>query len=141
MKIVAIDVSPAMRSVCVVLEFASTAVVPIVSPPVPTPAEACKQSDSEAQSKTDSWAVEKESGVRIPTGENTYRRPIHQPGIVLRHVNHVRLCRLNDDRFSLSAYLLLGRGVQVPSLLGPLSHGLDRLGQFLRLVDMGVAQF
>jgi hypothetical protein len=31
--------------------------------------------------------------------------------------------------------------LQVPGLLSALPHGLDRLGQFLLLVEMRVAQF
>jgi hypothetical protein len=41
-KAVAIDDGPAMRNVRIVIEFDSSAVVPIVSPAVPTPAEAGK---------------------------------------------------------------------------------------------------
>lgn len=41
-KAVAIDDGPAMRDVRIVIEFDSPAVVPIVSPAVPTPAEAGK---------------------------------------------------------------------------------------------------
>jgi hypothetical protein len=42
MKTIAIDDGPAMRNVCVVVVFDSAAVAPIVSPTVPTPAEARK---------------------------------------------------------------------------------------------------
>src|SRR5437879_2842114 len=141
MKTVAIDDGPAMRDVGVVVVDDSPVVMPIISPVVPTPAEAAKESDPKAQSKSDSWAVQEKSWIRIPTGENGEGVPIHQPGIVLRYVNHVGRCGLNDDRFSLSTYLLLGRRVQVAGLLSPLSHGLNRLGQFLLLVDIHVAQF
>jgi hypothetical protein len=41
-KAVAIDDGPATRNVRIVIEFDSSAVVPIVSPAVPTPAEASK---------------------------------------------------------------------------------------------------
>jgi hypothetical protein len=41
-RTIAVDDGPAMRNVRVVVEFDSPAVVPIVSPTVPTPAEAGK---------------------------------------------------------------------------------------------------
>ena len=86
---------------------------------------------TEAQAKTDSGTVEEKPGVRIPTGKNGQRRAIHQPWIVFRNVNHVRSRQFDDDRLSLSTYFLLGRRLQIPGLLSPLSHGLDRLGQLL----------
>ena len=57
MKIIAIDDSPAMRDVRVVVVDDSPVVVPIVSPVVPTPAEAAKQPNAESQSETDSRAI------------------------------------------------------------------------------------
>jgi hypothetical protein len=48
---------------------------------------------------------------------------------------------LNNNRLSLSADGLLARGIQVPGLLSPLSHGLNRLRYLLLLVDIGVAKF
>ena len=141
MKTIVVDDGSAMRDVRVVVENGSPAVMPIESPMLKTPAEAAEESDSESQSKSDSWTAQKESWIRIPTREYSQRGPIHQPRVVLRYVNHVGGCRFDDDRFPLSTYLLLGRGVQVSGLLSPLSHGLNRLCHVLLLVDVDVAQF
>ena len=141
MKTIAVDDRPAVRDVRVVVVDDSAVVVPIVSPVVPTPAEAGKHSNSEAQSKSDSRAVQEKPRVRIPAGEDSEWIAICEPGIVLRYVNHVGSYRLNNDRFSLCTYFLLRRGVQVAGLLSPLSHGLNRLGQFLLLVNIDVTQF
>src|SRR5579862_7335834 len=130
-----------MRDVRIVIEFDSSVVVPIVSPVVPAPTVAGEKADSEAQSKTDSWTFEEKPGVRIPSGKDGQRRAVHQPRIIFRHIDYVRSRRLNDDRLSLGTYFLLGRSLQIPGLLRPLSHGLDRLGQFLLLVEVRIAEF
>src|SRR6266853_1075125 len=140
-KVIAIDDSPAVRDVGIVVVDDSPFVVPIVVPMVPTPAEAAEESDPESQSKTDPRAIPKESRIRIPAREDRQGIPVHEPGIVLRDINHVARRGLDNDRVSLGAYLLLVRRLQVPSLLSPLSHGLKRLRQILVLVDMGVPQF
>ena len=59
----------------------------------------------------------------------------------MRHVDHLGSCRLNHNRLSLSADGLLARGLQVPGLLSPLAHALNRLRHVLLLVDIGVAEF
>src|SRR6267154_3489578 len=138
-KVVAIDDGPAIRNVGVVVVDNPTFVVPIVSPMVPAPAEAAKVADSKAQPKTYPWTIQEKSRIRIPTGEDRQRRAVDQPGIVLRHVNQVCLGRLNHDGFPLVTYLFLGRSIQVPSLFGALTHGLNGLRQLLRLVNMDVA--
>src|ERR1700681_3178498 len=94
MNAIAIDDSSAVRNVCVVVVDDAPVVVPIESPIVPTPAESAKKSNPEAQPKTDSRAVQEKSRIRIPAWEDSHRRPIHQPRIVLRYVNHVGRFRL-----------------------------------------------
>src|SRR5437667_9805111 len=89
MKIIAIDDRPAIRDESVVVENGSPAVMPIESPMVKTPAETAEESDPESQPKTDPRAVQEEPRIRVPTREDRQRNPIHQPGIVLRHVNYV----------------------------------------------------
>src|SRR5258706_9443128 len=100
-----------MRDISVVVVDDSASVVPIKSPTMPAPSEAAKESNAESQSKPDSRAIQVQSRIRVPTGKKRHRGSIHQPGIVLRHVNHVRSCRLNHDRLPFVAYVLLGRGV------------------------------
>jgi len=139
-KTTTIDDAPAMRDVRVVVVDAPAA-APIVSPTIPSPAKPSEESNTETQSPIDSRTIPKKSRIRIPTGENSQRIAIHEPGIVLRYVHHVGRCRLNDDRFVVIAYGLLGGSLQVPGPLRPLPHGLNRLIQGLLLVDRGVAEF
>ena len=67
---IAVDDCPAMRDIRVVVILYSPAVVPIESPIVPTPAEAAKEADPEAQSKTDAGTIPKKSWIRIPARED-----------------------------------------------------------------------
>ena len=69
-KVISIDDSPAVRNVGVVVVNDSDVVVPIVIPMVPTPAEAAKESDPETESKTDPGAIQEESRIGIPAGED-----------------------------------------------------------------------
>src|SRR5580692_4942434 len=139
-KTTTIDDTPAMRDVRPVVVDAPAA-APIVSPTIPSPAKFVEESNTETQTPIDSRTIPKKSRIRIPIGKNSQRIAIHQPGIVLRHVHHVGRCRLNDDRFVVIAYGLLGGSLQVPGPLRPLTHGLNRLIQGLLLVDRGVAEF
>src|ERR1700683_3230204 len=139
-KTATIDDAPAMRDVRVVVVDAPAA-APIVSPTIPSPAKPSEESNTETQSPIDSRTIPKKSRIRIPAGENSQRIAVHEPGIVLRHVYYVGRCRLNDDRFVVIAYGLLGGSLQVPGPPRPLTHGLNHLIQGLPLVDRGVAEF
>lgn len=77
LKTISIDDGPAMRDVGVVIVDDSAVVVPIVSPVVPTPTEAGKQSNSKSQSKSQPWAVQEKSRIGIPTWEDRQRSSIH----------------------------------------------------------------
>ena len=70
-KVIAIDDSPAVRDVGIVVVDDSPFVVPIVVPMVPTPAEAAKESNPETESKADTGTIQKQSRIRIPTGEDS----------------------------------------------------------------------
>ena len=102
---IAIDDGPAVRDVRIVVVDDSAAAAPIKSPIVPTPAEAAIESNTEAQSKTNSRAVQKKPRIRIPSGEDSQWSPVDQPGIILWDVNRVCSCRFNDDRLSASCLL------------------------------------
>src|SRR5438270_5344172 len=140
MNAVAVHDGAAVRYVGVVVVDDPPAVVPIESPVVPTPAEAAEGPDAKAEPETDSRAIQVESGIGIPTGEHRQGSPVSHPRIILRHIDNVSLRRFDDDRSPLRFYLLLRRGVQISSLLGAVAHGLNRLTQFLLLVDIRVAQ-
>src|SRR6266850_4821817 len=95
-EIVAIDERVAMRDVgIVVVDHAP--VVPVVSPVVPTPAKSAEVADAKAVAEIDTRLAEVESRERIPTRIDPYRSSVHDPRIVLRHVNHFGVHRLNDD--------------------------------------------
>src|SRR5258707_8775502 len=74
---IAIHDRPAVRDVTVVVVVNSAAVAPVVPPVVPTPAEASKKSNPKAQPKSDSWAIQEKSRIRIPTGKDGQRIPVH----------------------------------------------------------------
>src|SRR6266850_2749293 len=141
MKTISIDDGRTMRDVRVVVVDDPPAVVPIVPPSVPTPAEMAKWCDPKRESKTDSWSSPEKPRVRIPTREHRQRSPIYNPGIILRDVNHVGRCGLNDNRLSLSAHCLLRGRLQVPRLLSSLAHHLNRLAHLLLLVHVRIPKF
>ena len=70
MKTISIDDGRTMRDVRVVVVDDPAAVMPIVSPSVPTPSETAKWSDPKRQSKTDSRTSQEKPRVRIPTREH-----------------------------------------------------------------------
>src|SRR3984893_4641316 len=82
-------------------------VIPVGPPVVPPPSVATEVPESKAYAKCNSRAVKVESRVGIPDRPDCYRRPVDQPGIVLRHVDNIRVCRLNSDRLAVSDYRLL----------------------------------
>jgi hypothetical protein len=83
-------------------------------------------------------SIRRDNAVRRPRIPRKSHRPTESTrafmspktaaGPVLRHLDHVSLRRPNHD--------LLGCGIQVPSLLGPLPHRLNRLAQVLLLVRL-----
>src|ERR1700730_4612819 len=86
-------------------------VIPVGPPVVPPPSVATEVPESKAYAKCNSRAVKVESRVGIPAPTDGYRRPIDQPGIVLRHVHNLRVCWLNSDRLALSGDRLLTRAL------------------------------
>lgn len=70
-KAIAVDDTRATRDKRVVVVDDSPAATPIESPTVPSPAEAGKQTDPEAQSKSDSRPIQEEPRIRIPGGKDS----------------------------------------------------------------------
>jgi hypothetical protein len=116
-KVISIDDGRAVRDVRVVVVDDSSLVVPIVSPMVPTPGEPAEGRHCEPKFKTDSRTGQKESRIRIPTREHRHGTAIHRPWIILRDVNDLTRCGLDDNRLSLSGHFLLWVCVQVSRLL------------------------
>src|SRR6267154_4598925 len=100
--------------------------VPIRSPAVPPPAEATEETDTYSQAEPDPRPIEEEARNPNPTRIERERITVDDPRIVLRHIHDLRICRFNDDRISLGRHGFLRRALQVPGLLRPLAHHLNR---------------
>jgi hypothetical protein len=82
-------------------------VMPVRSPVVPSPTESAKIANSKAQPKRNSRAAKVQSGIRIPTWPNPDRLSIRKPGIILRHVNNLRVGGFDDNGLPLIAHVFL----------------------------------
>src|SRR5882724_9458398 len=136
---VVIGEDSAVGDVGVVVENDSV-VMPVVSPVVPAPAIAAKEADAKAQAKRNSRSGKVQPWIPIPAWPDPDRLSIHKPRIIFRHVNDLRIGRLDHDRLSLLAHTLLGCAVQVPRLLRPLTHDLNSIHYGLLLVDVGITE-
>src|SRR5258708_4935873 len=96
----------AMRDVGVMVEECST-VMPVVPPVAPAPPISPEEAETKSNTKGKADAAPKDPGHRIPARIGNDRRPVHEPGIVRRHVDHLRVGRFDDDRVALRRYLLL----------------------------------
>src|SRR5712675_582522 len=138
-EVVAIYDCAAVGDVSVMVEHRA-AIVPVISPVIPTPAKSSEEADSKSSAEVESWAGIKDSGHGIPTRVGQNGVSVHDPWIVSGHVNNVRIRRLNDDRASLSRYLLLVVAVQLSGLLSLLAHRLDGVRHSLRIVGVCFAE-
>src|SRR6266849_10314823 len=75
-----------------------TVAMPIISPVVPAPAKAAEEADSKAEAKRNSRSGKIQSWIPIPAWPDPDRLSIHKPGIIFRHVNNLRISRLDHDR-------------------------------------------
>src|SRR6266849_10621677 len=71
-------------------------VMPVRSPLVPATAQPAKIADSKAQPKPNSRALKEQSRIPIPTWPNPDGLSIRKPGIILRHVNNLRVGGFDD---------------------------------------------
>ena len=138
-KVVAIDDRSAVRDIVVVVVEHPVA-MPVPSPVVPAPSKSTEEADSKSNTEEKSRAVIKDSGHRIPTRVGKDRISIHEPGIIGRDVDHVRVRRLDDNCVSLTRYIFLFVAVQMTSIPSLLPHRLNGIHHILRLIGICVAK-
>ncbi len=109
-EVVAIGEDSAVGNVAVVV-VNDIAVVPVKSPVMPSPTKAAKQSRLEAKAKNHTWSRKVEPGVRIPARPGHERRSIHEPRIIFRHVNNLRVGWLDHNCLSLVGYFFQRRAL------------------------------
>ena len=107
---------------------------------MPAPPKSSKKPDPESEAESDPYSGQKESRLRIPSGIRNDRITVHQPWIVLRHVDYIGIGRLDDDGVALIFYLLLFIAIQVTVLVSLLPQRLDGVGHILLLIGICVAK-
>src|SRR5258708_34001934 len=105
-EIVTIDEDSAVGDVRVVVENDSV-VVPVGSPVFPAPAKSSKEANPKAKTKCNSRAANVEAWVRIPARPDPDGPALNQPGVILRHVNNLRIGWFDHDGLPLLAHLFL----------------------------------
>src|SRR5712692_4673016 len=138
-EVVAIDDRSAVGDIGVVVVNHRSA-MPVVFPVIPAPPKSSEESDSKSNTEGDCRASKKDSRHRNPARVGDGRCPVHEPRIIGRHVDHIRVGRLDDDRVALSRYLLLFVAIQLASLPSLLTHRLDGIRHILLLVCICVAK-
>src|SRR5713226_4447911 len=138
-KVVAIDDGSAVGDVRVVVVDHPVA-MPVASPVMPAPPESSEEADPEADSKSNSRSSQEDPRHGIPAWIGDDWLAIHEPGIIGRHINDLRVGRFDDDCIALRCYLLLFIAVQVAGLVSLLTHRLDSVGHILLLVGVGVTK-
>src|SRR5580692_6613663 len=138
-KVVAINNRSTMRDVGVVVVDHSVA-VPVPSPVIPAPPKSPEESNSESRAEVKSRTAIKDSGHRIPTWVGDDGIAVDEPGIIRRDIDHIRIGRLDDNRFAFGRYLLLVAAIQMAGLLSLLAHHLDGTHHVLLLVGICVSK-
>ncbi len=138
-EVVAIDDRSAVGDVGVVVVDYPVA-MPIASPVMPAPPETSEEADPEADSKSNPRSGQEDPRHGIPAWVCDDRLAIHKPGIIGRHVDHLRIGRFDDDCAALSRYLFLLIAIQVAGLVSLLTHRLDGIGDILLLVGVCIAK-
>src|ERR1700737_2197139 len=103
---VVIGEDSAVGDVGVIVEHDSVA-TPIVSPVVPPPAIAAKEADAKAQAIRNSRPSKVQPWIPIPAWPDSDWLSIHEPGVIFRDVNNLRIGRLHPARLSLLGHGLL----------------------------------
>src|ERR1700693_489503 len=106
-KVAAIGENSAMGYITMMVEHHSMTTMPVVPPVSPAPAESAKKADSKAEPKRDSRAANVQSRIRIPSWPDSNGRSIHEPRVIFRHVNDIRIGRLDHNGLTLLAHLFL----------------------------------
>src|SRR5437016_4174507 len=138
-EVVAIDDRSAVGDVGVVVVNHPMA-MPVASPVMPSPSESSEEADPEANSKPNPWSRQEDPWHGIPAWVCHDRLAIHEPRIIGRHVDDLRVGRFDDDRVALRCYLFLFVAIQAPSLVSLLTHHLDGIRHILLLIGVCVAQ-
>ena len=138
-KVVAIDDGSAVGDVGVVVVNHPMA-VPIASPVMPAPTIPSEETDAEPDSKSDPHSSQENPRHGIPAWIGKDRVAIHEPGIIGRHVDDLRIGRFDDDCVALRCYLLLFIAIQVAGLVSLLTHHLDGIRHLLLLISVCVAK-
>src|ERR1700731_3718605 len=103
----AIGENSAMGYITMMVEHHSMTTMPVVSPVSPAPAKSAKEADSKAEPKCNSRYPNVESRIRIPSWPDSNGRSIHEPRVIFRHVNDIRIGRFDHDGLTLLAHLFL----------------------------------
>src|SRR6266849_652282 len=82
-------------------------VMPVRSPVVPSPTKPAEITNSKAQPKRNSRAAKVQSWIRIPTWPNPDGLSVHEPRVILRNVNNLRVGRFDHNGLSLRRHVLL----------------------------------
>src|ERR1700687_2085624 len=138
-EVVAIDDGPAVGDVGVVVVDHPMA-MPVGSPVTPAPPKSSEEPDPEADSKSNPHSGEEDPWYGIPTWICNDWLAIHEPGIIGRHVDHLRVGRFDDDRVALSGDLLLFIAIQVAGLVSLLTQRLNGIRDILLLIGVGIAK-
>src|SRR5216683_731217 len=138
-EIVAVDDRPAVRDVRVVVVDHPMA-VPIASPVMPAPPISSEKADPKADSKSNPGSGQEDSRHGIPAWICDDGLAVHEPGIIGRYINDLRIGRFDDDCVPLSRYLLLFIAIEVAGRVSLLTHRLDSIRHILLLVGICVAK-
>src|SRR5882757_2466032 len=118
----------------------SVVVVPVVTPVAPAPPEPAEEADTEACAEEEVRSAIPNSRIGIPARPGDERQAVHEPWIIGGYIDDIGSRGLNDDRGTLSGYILLRRGAQVAGLFRFLAHHLDGVRHVLLLVVIRIAQ-
>src|ERR1700756_4087896 len=136
----AIGEHSAVRYPGAMIEHDSTTAMPTEAPVSPSPAKPAKEANSKAQAKRDSGYPEVKSRIAVPPRPDADGGTIHEPRIVFRHINNLRIGGFDHDLLVLRGYVFLRVALQVPRLFRTVAHGLNGVHHLLLLVDISVAQ-
>src|SRR5579872_2115386 len=124
----------------VAAEENSTVEAPADAPTMPSPSEADKRPEREADAERNVGAAKSNSPPWIETRPQAYRISVRICRIVSGHIHHIRISRLDVYVRPLLVNALLGRGPQIARVVSFVAHVLDRLHNVILLVLIGLAQ-
>src|SRR5260370_21600687 len=105
-EIVAINDRPPVGDVGVVVVNHPMA-MPVASPVIPAPTISSEATDAEPNSKSNPRSGEEDSRHGVPARIRDDRLAIHEPRIIGRYIDNLRIGWFDDDCVPLSRYILL----------------------------------